>query len=242
MAASSTATGYADRLSSGAYFGDVNLRPEPDPPAVATGKIAVLAAAVRAAGGRVVVHTGAGLSTAAGIRDFRSTDGVWTAAAADKARRLQKGKAGVDSPRESWSPLSDRDGADSGGDGACGGGDPVPAVHVSMAGVAPWKRPRRWHQPRSRQRQSAVAPARRRRRRLLRRRQLPPRWRAPPPSGPARASSEKGQARRVGRPALRRRPPPTSARPPWRPPPNRPTGCPSCQPRPRSRTYRWWGW
>lgn len=88
MAASSTAAGYADRLSSGAYFGDVDLRPEPDPPAVVAGKAAALAAAVRAAGGRVVVHTGAGISTAAGIRDFRGADGVWTVAAADKARRL----------------------------------------------------------------------------------------------------------------------------------------------------------
>ena len=70
--------GYADRLSPYDNKGRLDLRPEWDRAVDVERKAELLAGWMRQHRGRVVVHTGAGVSTAAGIRDFRSGDGVWT--------------------------------------------------------------------------------------------------------------------------------------------------------------------
>eukprot|EP00166_Cyanidium_caldarium_P001316 ctg_167.g102 len=70
--------GYADRLSPYENKGRLDLRPEWDRAVDVERKVELLAGWMRQHRGRVVMHTGAGVSTAAGIRDFRSDDGVWT--------------------------------------------------------------------------------------------------------------------------------------------------------------------
>jgi NAD+-dependent protein deacetylase sirtuin 6 len=72
-----SADGYSARLSEYAEKGRLNLRDAPDPPRAALGKARALARMIAAAR-HVVLHTGAGLSTAAGIPDFRGPAGVWT--------------------------------------------------------------------------------------------------------------------------------------------------------------------
>lgn len=72
-----TAGSYAERLTPGAFKGRLNLRENCDPAFVVVKKVKVLAKLLREAS-RVVVHTGAGISTAAGIRDFRGPNGIWT--------------------------------------------------------------------------------------------------------------------------------------------------------------------
>lgn len=73
----SSSQSYASRLSHYTNKGDLNLTPCPDPPLSTLHKCRHLASLIRAHT-PVVLHTGAGLSTAAGIRDFRGPNGVWT--------------------------------------------------------------------------------------------------------------------------------------------------------------------
>lgn len=72
-----SAAGYAEALSEYANKGSLNLQDAPDPPRAILGKAKVLADMILNAR-HVVVHTGAGLSTASGIADFRGPRGVWT--------------------------------------------------------------------------------------------------------------------------------------------------------------------
>lgn len=72
-----SAQGYANRLSNYDRKGALNLQEAPDPPLILLRKARLLAHRLRDAK-HVVVHTGAGISTAAGIRDFRGPTGVWT--------------------------------------------------------------------------------------------------------------------------------------------------------------------
>lgn len=69
--------GYNDLLSRGAFKGKCNLRETFDDDEKLARSLDILAAAVRESK-HVVVHTGAGISTSAGIPDFRSPNGVWT--------------------------------------------------------------------------------------------------------------------------------------------------------------------
>jgi NAD+-dependent protein deacetylase sirtuin 6 len=81
---SASAAGYSAQLSKHAFKGSLNLAHAPDPPAAVLGKARYVAALLQrhkpAANDppRVVLHTGAGLSTSAGISDFRGPTGVWT--------------------------------------------------------------------------------------------------------------------------------------------------------------------
>ncbi|CAN8071252.1 unnamed protein product [Agarophyton chilense] len=68
---------YADRLSTHGYKGKLDLPQLPDPPLAVLHKSRFLADCIRNAS-HVVVHTGAGISTSAGINDFRGPNGVWT--------------------------------------------------------------------------------------------------------------------------------------------------------------------
>lgn len=68
---------YALRLSEYHDYGRCGVEEREDTTAALPGKISELAEMVRTAR-HVVVHTGAGISTAAGIPDFRGKDGVWT--------------------------------------------------------------------------------------------------------------------------------------------------------------------
>ncbi|KAI0563234.1 Sirtuin [Gracilaria domingensis] len=72
-----SAHGYADRLSTHGYKGKLDLPEQPDPPLAVLEKSRVLADRIKNAS-HVVVHTGAGISTSAGINDFRGPNGVWT--------------------------------------------------------------------------------------------------------------------------------------------------------------------
>lgn len=91
-----SAQGYADRLSDYDNKGDLNLQNEPEHPRAILEKGRILAERIRKAK-YVVVHTGAGISTSAGISDFRGPDGVWT-----KQRRAQASKR----PRTSSAPTN----------------------------------------------------------------------------------------------------------------------------------------
>lgn len=73
----SSAAGYSERLSEYSNKGKLNLPDKPDPPRAVVGKAKALAALIRDSA-HTVLHTGAGLSTSAGIADFRGPDGVWT--------------------------------------------------------------------------------------------------------------------------------------------------------------------
>lgn len=87
-----SSAGYSNRLTSGHYRGNVGLPNKPDAPLAVLRKTKLLAKKIRAAGGSVVLHTGAGLSTAAGISDFRGPDGIWTCEERDK-RAVDRGGA-----------------------------------------------------------------------------------------------------------------------------------------------------
>eukprot|EP00171_Calliarthron_tuberculosum_P015693 IDg15693t1 len=72
-----SSAGYAERLSCGHHRGLLNLKGEPDAPLAIKSKVSILARLIKNAK-CVIVHTGAGLSTAAGINDFRGPEGIWT--------------------------------------------------------------------------------------------------------------------------------------------------------------------
>lgn len=72
-----SSAGYAERLSCGHHRGLLNLKAEPDGPLIIKYKVSTLARMIKDAK-CIIVHTGAGLSTAAGINDFRGPDGIWT--------------------------------------------------------------------------------------------------------------------------------------------------------------------
>lgn len=72
-----SAQGYSDRLQNYANKGQLNLQPDPEPALCILYKARYIAALIKAAQ-HVVFHTGAGISTNAGIPDFRGPNGVWT--------------------------------------------------------------------------------------------------------------------------------------------------------------------
>jgi NAD+-dependent protein deacetylase sirtuin 6 len=69
---------YAARLSKYPNRGETNLQPDLHPAAQLEASIRRVEELVRAAGTGVVVLSGAGISTSAGIPDFRGPNGVWT--------------------------------------------------------------------------------------------------------------------------------------------------------------------
>ncbi|KAF6002989.1 Sirtuin 6 [Cyanidiococcus yangmingshanensis] len=71
---------YAKRLRPYENKGRLALEPEWDRLSDIRRKVQQLAQWFQAARGQIVVHTGAGLSTAAGVRDFRGRNGVWSVA------------------------------------------------------------------------------------------------------------------------------------------------------------------
>ena len=71
------ASGYASRLSDYRCKGECGLPESRDSSRSVTLKIKRLVELVKDAS-QVVIITGAGISTAAGIRDFRGPNGVWT--------------------------------------------------------------------------------------------------------------------------------------------------------------------
>ncbi len=69
---------YASGLSAYDNKGKLGLPEKFDSPQEVESKVRTLAGWIRSASGRVVFHTGAGISTAAGLPDFRGPRGVWT--------------------------------------------------------------------------------------------------------------------------------------------------------------------
>ena len=88
-APANTCGGYAARLSDYKHKGVTGLPETEDAPAVLEAKLAQLVDMVRAAE-RVVVLTGAGVSTSAGLPDFRGPKGIWTLE--DEAKKKKKRK------------------------------------------------------------------------------------------------------------------------------------------------------
>ena len=83
------AEGYNDRLTQGVWRGTCGKPEVEDTMEVVAEKAATLATWIRSCK-RLVVHTGAGISTSAGIRDFRGPNGVWT----EELERAKKQKTG----------------------------------------------------------------------------------------------------------------------------------------------------
>mmetsp|Transcript_18543 Transcript_18543/g.74032 ORF Transcript_18543/g.74032 Transcript_18543/m.74032 type:complete len:376 (-) Transcript_18543:493-1620(-) len=96
-----TCLGYAARLKPYPHKGVTGLPERLDSPAVLSRKLKRLVAMVTEAAsnnGRVVALTGAGISTAAGIPDFRGPRGIWTLederAKQEKKKKREAGKYG----------------------------------------------------------------------------------------------------------------------------------------------------
>lgn len=68
---------YAARLTQGVDYGECGVPEKEDTPRVRQRQLAKLEQLLRDARA-VVLHTGAGISTSCGIRDFRGPNGVWT--------------------------------------------------------------------------------------------------------------------------------------------------------------------
>lgn len=85
-----SAEGYAGRLTPYDNKGELNLANEPDPALAILQKIRLLADRIRNSK-NVVMHTGAGISTSAGINDFRGPNGVWTTSRKRKRNPSSKG-------------------------------------------------------------------------------------------------------------------------------------------------------
>ena len=92
----SSSQGYADRLSDCDNKGELNLRSEPEHPLAVLRKAEILAERIRKSN-HVVVHTGAGISTSAGINDFRGPNGVWTKER--QARSRKRPRSSTSSPK-----------------------------------------------------------------------------------------------------------------------------------------------
>eukprot|EP00189_Rhodosorus_marinus_P013976 CAMPEP_0184746030 /NCGR_PEP_ID=MMETSP0315-20130426/8613_1 /TAXON_ID=101924 /ORGANISM="Rhodosorus marinus, Strain UTEX LB 2760" /LENGTH=444 /DNA_ID=CAMNT_0027218413 /DNA_START=169 /DNA_END=1503 /DNA_ORIENTATION=- len=86
--ATSAAGSYAAKLTPGAHKGRLNLHEARDPGQVLGPKVQALARLISESS-HTVVLTGAGISTSAGIRDFRGPEGIWT--------KQKKGEPIVDS-------------------------------------------------------------------------------------------------------------------------------------------------
>eukprot|EP00123_Amoebidium_parasiticum_P006140 comp17180_c0_seq1/m.16048 comp17180_c0_seq1/g.16048 ORF comp17180_c0_seq1/g.16048 comp17180_c0_seq1/m.16048 type:complete len:503 (-) comp17180_c0_seq1:33-1541(-) len=80
-------TGYADRLSPYEWKGKLSQPEVFDSPRVLKNKIATFAEWVKDAR-KIVFHTGAGISTSAGLPDFRGPKGVWTL---EKQKKVPEG-------------------------------------------------------------------------------------------------------------------------------------------------------
>lgn len=97
--------GYAERLSYREDLGGQLGAPEHfDERAAACAKARELARKIRQAAGNTVVHTGAGVSTAAGIPDFRGPTGIWTLQKQGKA--LPKASCAFDRARPTYTHLA----------------------------------------------------------------------------------------------------------------------------------------
>ncbi|XP_052796814.1 NAD-dependent protein deacylase sirtuin-6-like [Mya arenaria] len=68
---------YAEGLSAYEHKGKCGLAEKFDPPDIVAEKVSKLVSMIRSSR-HIVFHTGAGISTAAGIPDFRGPNGVWT--------------------------------------------------------------------------------------------------------------------------------------------------------------------
>ena len=92
-APANTCGGYAARLSDYKHKGVTGLPETEDAPAVLEAKLAQLIDMVRAAE-RVVVLTGAGVSTSVGLPDFRGPKGIWTLEDEAKKKKRKGAAAG----------------------------------------------------------------------------------------------------------------------------------------------------
>ncbi len=69
---------YAARLTQNVDYGECGLAEKEDTPRVKEKEMSKLVKMLRDPSLYLVLHTGAGISTSCGIRDFRGPKGVWT--------------------------------------------------------------------------------------------------------------------------------------------------------------------
>lgn len=96
QSAPSSSGDYAKRLSRGQFRGTLNLIPELDAPLLIERKAKLLAEQIKKAN-YVVLHTGAGISVACGINDFRGPNGIWTSEAKKLPRKRRRPDSFLDS-------------------------------------------------------------------------------------------------------------------------------------------------